>query len=492
MSLRSGRQGPALDAYRAALRADPEAAGAWNGIGAVLMETRRYEEARNAFVRAVEADPDNAEARYNLSFVLSNLGDFEGALRETKRALELNPYYTTPRFKLAIDLQYEYAEVLAPELDAAERLVGDDKVEAFTFDDAALDQIFKELAPQSAAAAPAPVPADSFALAEDFISKGLLDRALAEIRRVAVAGADAVDAALLTGQVFLRQGLDGEALERFDAALARVEGRPWSDVATRAWGGRARALLRLERWDEARAAAETVAQHAPERADNLQVLGEALLHSGAPADAVRVFGRAVELQPGDAGLLRHLGRAALAAGRNADAERALRMAVKADPDFVAARVELARLLLESGRVDDAVRETRAALDVLPTYSEASLLLGHALRAAGRPREAVGALVDLLAGDPYHFDALVLLGQALADDGRPADARQAFTRVLKFDPDRPEALFQLGVLAAAERRFREAIGLWRRVVEAAPAGPLAAAARENIDTALDVVHVFQNA
>ena len=43
-----------------------------------------------------------------------------------------------------------------------------------------------------------PKGADAFALAEDYLSKGLLDRALAEIRRVAVAGADPVQAALLT------------------------------------------------------------------------------------------------------------------------------------------------------------------------------------------------------------------------------------------------------------------------------------------------------
>jgi cytochrome c-type biogenesis protein CcmH/NrfG len=79
-----------------------------------------------------------------------------------------------------------------------------------------------------------------------------------------------------------------------------------------------------------------------------------------------------------------------------------------------------------------------------------------------------------------------------DDRRPNDARQAFARVLKFDPARADALFNLGVLAAADRRFREAIGLWRRTVEAAPDSPLAAAARGNIDTALDVVTVFQNA
>ena len=92
---------------------------AWNGVGLVLMELRRYEDARNAFGRAVDADPAFAAAHYNLSFVLSQLGDFDGALRETRRALELEPLYVPQKFALAIDLQYEDPTIaIAPELTA--------------------------------------------------------------------------------------------------------------------------------------------------------------------------------------------------------------------------------------------------------------------------------------------------------------------------------------------------------------------------------------
>jgi Flp pilus assembly protein TadD len=47
----------ALDEYQQALREQPTSAVAWNGVGLVLMELRRYEDARNAFGRAVDADP---------------------------------------------------------------------------------------------------------------------------------------------------------------------------------------------------------------------------------------------------------------------------------------------------------------------------------------------------------------------------------------------------------------------------------------------------
>ena len=125
---------------------------AWNGVGLVLMELRRFEDARNAFGRAVDADPNMAGAHYNLSFVLSQLGDFDGALRETRRALELEPLYVPQKFSLTIDLQYEDPTIaIAPEFTA--EVGGDQLAGEFAFEPPALDQLFAELAPAVATAA---------------------------------------------------------------------------------------------------------------------------------------------------------------------------------------------------------------------------------------------------------------------------------------------------------------------------------------------------
>ena len=95
---------------------------AWNGVGLVLAELRKFEDARNAFARAIQARPDFAEAHYNMSFTLSNLGDFEGALRETKRALELDPYYVAQKFELAMDVEYEDPDLsIQPDLGGERR-----------------------------------------------------------------------------------------------------------------------------------------------------------------------------------------------------------------------------------------------------------------------------------------------------------------------------------------------------------------------------------
>ena len=109
----------ALEEYQRALTEQPSSSIGWNGIGLVLVELKRFEDARNAFGRAVDADADFAAAHYNLSFVLSQLGDFDSALRETRRALELEPLYVPQKFALTIDLRTKIRRSrLAPELVA--------------------------------------------------------------------------------------------------------------------------------------------------------------------------------------------------------------------------------------------------------------------------------------------------------------------------------------------------------------------------------------
>ncbi|HZJ70428.1 MAG TPA: tetratricopeptide repeat protein, partial [Planctomycetota bacterium] len=182
------RQLPAaLDTYRQVLSVDPRNAVAWNGVGLVLMELKRWPDARNAFGRAVEADPTLAAAHYHLGFALGQLGEFDGALRATKRALELESYYVAQKFLLATDLQYEEPAItIVPEVATtvgAEQLGGE-----FAFDAAVLDRLFDELTPVLPAAEPVRPADDPFSLSRDYLSKGLLELATAELTRAAARG----------------------------------------------------------------------------------------------------------------------------------------------------------------------------------------------------------------------------------------------------------------------------------------------------------------
>ena len=169
------------------------------------MQMSRPTEAKTALMRAVENDQDLAEARYNLGFALSALGDYQGALRETKLALELDPYIPAPRFRLLIDLQFEEASVLAPELDVAQRVSGAEAgIETFEFEPAALDAVF-----HGEPAAAAESAQEFLASARAALERGELEGATADAQRAAMLGGDRVEVLLLQGQIYLRRGLSG-------------------------------------------------------------------------------------------------------------------------------------------------------------------------------------------------------------------------------------------------------------------------------------------
>jgi len=472
----------ALEAYRQVLAEQPNATAAWNGVGLVLVELKRFPDARNAFVRAVEADPQNAGAHYNLSFTLSNLGDFDGALRATKRALELDPYYVSQKFALAIDLQYETATIgVAPEIsaDVTAETLGTE----FNFDQRLLDNIFQELAPPAAAEAGRKPKEQPLALARDYLSKGLMDLAAAEVVRAVQRGADRGEAAALLGDIYARRGLPGEALERYREARALDPGNAAAAL------GEVQCLLAVRRPGEALPLAERLLQGAPEDVDTLVAAAKARAATGDAAGALTALHQAQTRAPARADLRKLQGDVALKVGDRQGARQAYRAALELDQGFVQVWLELGRLHEEDEDWAAAQRAYEQALEALPTFHEAALAHADLLRRSGRVRDAVVRLAEMLEQDPYDLDALLLLGRALLDDKRDAEALEAFRRALKFDPEHVGTLFYLGVVFARLHRYADAVDVWDRVTRLDPGGPYAQRARIHARTAVDLQHIF---
>jgi tetratricopeptide (TPR) repeat protein len=482
---RGKRLPTALDAYRQVLTTDGENPVAWNGIGLVLTELRKFEDARNAFARSIQAKPDFAEAHYNMSFTLSNLGDFEGALRETKRALELDPYYVAQKFELAMDVEYEDPDLsIQPDLGGAVQ-TGEGAVADFSFDPQSLDSLFAE-APAAASTNPAALrnrDSSPYAMATDYLSKGFYDRASAEVNRALSRGSDRADGLTLMGDVFARQGLYGEALDRYREAL-RIDPDLRDARVGEAWS-----LVRLGRSLEARPLAHMLLKEEPEEIDVLMLAATAYAEAGDPAAALDVLDTARRVAPMRAEIQQKMGDIARSLGDNEGAISAYRHALQLDSDFAIVRFQLAKLLQVKGNVREAEHELVAALDAVPTYAEATLELATLRRKAGRAAEALPLLIELLQRDPYHFDALIGLGETLLALGRKRDAVTAFARVLRFDPSHVGALFHEGAILAEQRRYRDAIERWTRVIDLNSTGDYAKRARREIRTATDLQRVF---
>lgn len=422
----------AIEEYRAVLSAGDDANPvAWNGIGLVLADLGRHEEARTAFARAIQARPRYAEAHYNLSFALSSLGDFDGALRENNLAIAIEPFYVQQRFELALDLEFDDpALAIDSELGADQRT--ETAIEEFAFDSGVLDSLFSELSPSPSPSATASAGADRmdtdpYAMAADFLSKGFVDRAHAEVVRAMRRGADAPRGGTLLGDVFARQRLWGEALERYRAV--RREAPDYLPAIA----GEATALLRLGKAAESRELAEVVAARTTGDVEVLVLLAAARDAAGDPQGALAALHDARATAPSRADVPKQIGDIARRLADTSGAVAAYRDAVALDARYVDARLSLARLHADAGDWDAAQRELTAALDLEPGNTQAALELSLMHRKSGRPRDAMLLLIALLERDLYHFDALMALGETLLELQLPADAMVAFSRVLRFDP-----------------------------------------------------------
>jgi tetratricopeptide (TPR) repeat protein len=420
----------ALEAYRQVIRARPEHPVGWNGVGLILVELEKFEEARNAFARAIQADTAFAEAHYNMSFTLSRLGDFDSALRETKQALGLDPIYSAQRLALSIELPHEETAIfVGPAL--SQPIGTSEGIPDFHFDPAILEELFAP-APSSANGAAA-ASGSPFSLARDYLSKGLLDRAGAEIARVLSRGGDRSEGLLLAGETFRAQGLHGEALERFNSLL---ELDPGNRDGLR---GSAQSLLSLNRGKEALPLAEWLVADKQLTSRDLLIAAEARIATGSVASGRQALARATE--QGDAGASDLVYAAELhsSLGEHPRAVELLKKSVALDEKNVRSRVALARALIAAGHDEEAHAELSSALALDPGNRDAQLELVSLYRRKNEARAALNILVRLLHADIYNFDALILLGETLLDMARNGDARRSFERVVRFDPAHARAL-----------------------------------------------------
>ncbi len=74
---------------------------AWQVLGLIHLDARRYEKAMAAFSQVVDYEPRNAKARNYLGVAVGQMGWYDGAEASLRKAVELDPNYADAHYNLA-------------------------------------------------------------------------------------------------------------------------------------------------------------------------------------------------------------------------------------------------------------------------------------------------------------------------------------------------------------------------------------------------------
>jgi Flp pilus assembly protein TadD len=179
---------------------------------------------------------------------------------------------------------------------------------------------------------------------------------------------------------------------------------------------------------------EKALQIDPDSADGHNDLGIALWQVGKRQEAIREYEQALELRPDRADTHLALGMVLTTLGRPEEAIRHCEEALRINPDDAETHFDLGTILAQVGRMPEAMWQWEQTLRIKPNDAEAHYNLGLALAQAGRVSEAIPHWEQTLKLKPDHINAHMNLGNALEGQGRVPDAIAHYEQVLKLRPD----------------------------------------------------------
>lgn len=196
-------------------------------------------------------------------------------------------------------------------------------------------------------------------------------------------------------------------------------------------------------------------------------LGEALLASGRPGEALASFQEAARLQPGVAAPWHNQGLALARLNRTDEAVASYREAIRLQPDHVGAWNNLGNALLRLGRADEARAAYEGAIRLRPELADGYSNLANLFLEQGQLAAAVRYGEESVSRDTRHPEARYNLGNALASSGRFADALAQYEVALEIRPNDAEVANNLGNVLVEMGRLPEALARYELAVALKP-------------------------
>jgi tetratricopeptide (TPR) repeat protein len=308
----------AIAAYEAALRLEPDNAGAHSNLGAALVRLGRYDQAIPHYRKAIAIDPGNPMFPFNLALAIYKSGDVPAAATELKAVIDHDAsnrnarvllgdcYLRMGRFQDVVDL-------LAP----LEGELGNDRAFAYVLGSALVET-------------------DHASDAERVIDR-------------IFHGGESAEGHLLLATAHLRASDGPAAVAELKQALAM---KPSMPVANALMG---RALLRSGDQEGAMRAFRRELELNPNDFESNLQLGELKKREEQFDDAMTYIQRALRMRPNDASARFALAGIDVGTGKPEDARKILEEVVKDKPKFTEAYVMLATVYYRLNRKADGDR-----------------------------------------------------------------------------------------------------------------------------------------
>lgn len=277
--------------------------------------------------------------------------------------------------------------------------------------------------------------------------RGRTDEAVAAIDAMLATNPQSTPALVQASRIYAGLGMYADAVATVDKALAEAP-EPYLYLDRAAARDPADFDARLADIDAA-------LKRSPKYAQGVIAKAQLLAERGDTAGAVRVFGQALALQPGNLDVITRRGIALAKAGRPREAERDFaqartlangfgaaalnaicyakatagvaleraldecQAALRLQPDFAPTLDSRGTVYLQMGRLEEAIADFDKVIEKMPAIAQSRYLRGVARSRGG---DAAGAAADILAGrtaDPKGIADLERQGLVPAQESRPA-------------------------------------------------------------------------
>ncbi|MCB9595883.1 MAG: zinc-ribbon domain-containing protein [Sandaracinaceae bacterium] len=255
-----------------------------------------------------------------------------------------------------------------------------------------------------------------------------------------------------------------EAKTNLDALATELD----EDGEVLLWLGKAELALDPPLQSAAEDHFRTAIQVAPQMFEAYLALAELFLETERGADTGLVLEQAVSRVPETAEMRYQLGQFELRRNRHAEAIRELRRALALDDSLPPALFALGVAQRRSGQLTQAAASFDRLAEIDNSYPGLSLERGLLFEARGESARAVAAYESALEAAPDDMDLLLRLGAAQVAAGQIDAAEETLDRVRNTRPNSAEANHFVGRVAFARGHYAEALDHFRRAIQLDPA------------------------